>query len=181
VCYTIFRVKVLAAFDQSARLNPGKSPVLQPVRKKIRSRMLYDSTKSLLQSILCSLETGDDTRWDDRTESGNACLYEMHQMSGSLYKPYRPDKLHSTSLVQDSLPGKLTRAIPHVRTMVIAIRHKDQIQALESGRAALAELNGTSAPISSGRFTEPATESKDASVVVKARRVPRQALVSSGI
>jgi hypothetical protein len=48
--------------------------------------MLYESTKGLLQSILLSLETGDDSRWDDQTESGNAILFEMHQMSGSLYK-----------------------------------------------------------------------------------------------
>jgi len=86
--------------------------------------MLYDSTKSLLQSILLSLETGDETRWDDQTESGAACLYEMHQMSGSLHMPYRPDRLNANSQAQNSLPGKLTRAIPHVRTMVIAIRHK---------------------------------------------------------
>jgi len=32
--------------------------------------------------------------------------------------------------------------MPHVRTMVIAIRHKDQIRALESGKTALAEMNG---------------------------------------
>ena len=117
--------------------------------------MLYDSTKSLLQSILRSLETVDDTGWDDQTESGNACLYEMHQMSGSLYTPYRPDSLHANSPAQSNLPEKLSRALPHIRTMVIAIRHKDQIHALESGRAALAELNGTR-PL--GRCTEPATE-----------------------
>ena len=55
--------------------------------------MLYDSTKSLLQSILRSLETDDETRWDDQTESGNACLYEMHQMSRPLYKAYKSDSL----------------------------------------------------------------------------------------
>jgi hypothetical protein len=54
--------------------------------------MLYDSTKNLLQSILRSLETGDESRWDDLTESGNACRYEMHQMSGSQYKAYKSDK-----------------------------------------------------------------------------------------
>src|SRR5664279_1395557 len=43
--------------------------------------MLYDSTKALLQSILRSLETTGEIRWDEHTESGNACLYEMHQMS----------------------------------------------------------------------------------------------------
>lgn len=103
--------------------------------------MLYDSTKGLLQSILRSLETGDETRWDDRTESGNACLYEMHQMSRPLYKAYRSDSVSANSPTQSSLPGKLNRAMPHVRTMVIAIRRKDQSRALESGKAAMAEMN----------------------------------------
>ena len=104
--------------------------------------MLYDSTKSLLQGILQSLETGDQTGWDDQTESGNACLYEMHQMSKPLYKAYRSDSLNANSLVQSSLHDKLNRAMPHVRMMVIAIRHKDQTRALESGKTALAEMNG---------------------------------------
>jgi hypothetical protein len=127
--------------------------------------MLYDSTKSLLQTILRSLETGDDTGWDDQTESGNSCLYEMHQMSGSLYKPYKPDRLNANSLAQSDLAEKLNRAIPHVRTMVIAIRHKDQTRALESGKAALAEMNGPSPSIPSGRRTTATTESKGAAVV----------------
>jgi hypothetical protein len=105
--------------------------------------MLYDSTKNLLQSILRSLETGDETRWDDRTESGNACLYEMHQMSHPLYKAYRSDSSGANSPLQSSLPEKLNRAMPHVRTMVIAIRHKDTARALESGQTALTEMNRT--------------------------------------
>jgi hypothetical protein len=104
--------------------------------------MLYDSTRGLLQSILRSLEADDQTRWDDQTESGNECLYEMHQMSGALYKAYKSDGLNANSMVQSSLPDKLNRAMPHVRTMVIAIRHKDQTRAIESGKAALAEMNG---------------------------------------
>ena len=103
--------------------------------------MLYDSTKGLLQSILLSLEAIDDTRWDDRFESGNACLYEMHQMSGPLYKAYRSDHLATNVLAQACLPERLSRAIPHVKTMVVAIRHKDQTGALESGKAALVEMN----------------------------------------
>jgi hypothetical protein len=104
--------------------------------------MLYDSTKSLLQSILWSLETGDEARWDDQTESGNECLYEMHQMAGALYKAYKSDGLNVNALAQSTFHDKLNRAMPHVRTMVIAIRHKDQTRALESGKTALAELNG---------------------------------------
>jgi hypothetical protein len=96
-------------------------------------------------------------------------------MSRSLYKPYRPDKLNATALAQSTLPEKLTKAIPHVRMMVIAIRHKDQARALESGKAALAEMNGTSASTVSGGRTEPATQTREVAVVVKVRRVPKQA------
>ena len=120
--------------------------------------MLYDSTKSLLQSILRSLETVDDTGWDDQTESGNACLYEMHQMSVSLYTAYKRDAKNANSLVQTNLPVKLARAIPHVRRMVIAIRHKDQARALEGGKAALAEMNGISLSALSGGRPEPVAE-----------------------
>jgi hypothetical protein len=129
--------------------------------------MLYDSTKSLLQSILQSLEEeGDGHRWDDQTESGNACLYEMHQMAGPLYKAYRSDSVNANLPGQSSLPEKLNRAIPHVRTMVIAIRHRDQSTALESGKAALAEMNrtGTSLPSACGAGTE--TKRREPAIMV---------------
>jgi len=100
--------------------------------------MLYDSTKTLLRSILLSLESPTQAAWDDHVESGNACLYEMHQMSGRLYKAYKTDRVGTSSQISD--PEKITRAIPHVRSMVIAIRHRDQAKAIESGRAALAEM-----------------------------------------
>ena len=35
---------------------------------------------------------------------------------------------------------KVSRAIPHVKVMVSAIRRKDQATAIQSGRAALAEM-----------------------------------------
>lgn len=115
--------------------------------------MLYDSTKTLLQSIMRALETGDESRWDDQTESGNACLYEMHQMSGPQYKAYRTDAFN---VAQSSLPGRLNRAMPHVRLMVIAIRHRDRASAIESGNSALAEMNGpTLEPRSGSRDVSP--------------------------
>jgi len=129
--------------------------------------MLYESTKSLLQSILLSLETGDETRWDDLTESGNACRYEMHQMSGPQYMAYRSDKRNANSALQGTLPEKLVRAMPHVRLMVIAIRHKDQIRALESGTAALAEMNGTINLTASDCSQEPATDIREFTNVVR--------------
>jgi hypothetical protein len=127
--------------------------------------MLYDSINRLSQTILQALQTSDDNRWDDQTESGNACLYEMHQMSKSLYPPYRHDRPNHHLPSQRSLPERLATSIPHVRTMVIAIRHRDQLQALESGRAAWAEMN--CAVISVGR-TESATETKEAALTLAA-------------
>ena len=105
--------------------------------------MLFDSTRSLLQSIVLTLEnTGDESRWDDQNESGNACLYEMHQMAGRLYKPYRTDSLYAKAGPQSSLSERLHRALPHVRLMAIAIRRRDRVMALKNGKSGLAELDG---------------------------------------
>lgn len=134
--------------------------------------MLYDSTKSLLQTILRSLESGDESRWDDQTESGNQCLYEMHQMSGRLYKAYKSDGLNVNSLAQSNLPEKLNRAMPHVRMMVIAIRHKDQARALENGKAALAEMNGVSSSVALACSIEATAESKESPNVVRQHQKP---------
>ena len=131
--------------------------------------MLYDSTKNLLQSILQSLEAGDEASWDDQTESGNACLYEMHQMSGRQYKAYKSDNLSARAAGQNSIPDKLSRAMPHVRTMVIAIRHRDQARALESGRAALAEMNGNSLAVLAARAADAEAKAAEAPVVQPAQ------------
>jgi hypothetical protein len=139
--------------------------------------MLYDSTKDLLQSILRSLETGDEGRWDDQTESGNACLYEMHQMSGTLYKAYRSDSVNAHLPGQGSLSEKLKRAMPHVRTMVIAIRHKDQTTALESGKAALAEMNRTGTSLPSARGNGPRTERREPAIMVGQQLSPAGSIV----
>ncbi len=102
--------------------------------------MLYDSTKSLLQGILRSLETAEKVGWDDQIESGKQCLYEMHQMSRPLYKGYRTEGPNAKAAGAVPVSTKVTKAIPHVKVMVSAIRRKDQATALESGKAALAEM-----------------------------------------
>jgi len=94
--------------------------------------MLYDSTKSLLRNILRSLESAESTPWDDHLESSKACLFEMHQMSRGLGKAYKSDKALEAQ--------RVARAMPHVRTMAIAIRLRDQAKAIEASRAALAEM-----------------------------------------
>ncbi len=102
--------------------------------------MLYDSTKSLLQGILRSLETVEKAGWDDQIESGKQCLFEMYQMSRPLYKGYRTEGPNAKSQGAIPVSTKVNRAIPHVKVMVSAIRRKDQATALQSGKAALAEM-----------------------------------------
>jgi hypothetical protein len=117
--------------------------------------MLFDSTTILLRSIVTSVENGGgEIRWEDHLDFGNQCLYELHQMSHS---PSRPSRADSNAKFQIGTPpfARATRAIPHVKLMMGAIRRKDQLAAVEGGRAALAEMNGTIAAVHSASPIEP--------------------------
>lgn len=100
--------------------------------------MLYDSTKVLIRSMLRGMETVETVQWDSQVELGRECLYEMHQMTRPQYKGWRADAKGHSSGVPEFV--RATRAIPFVKSMVSAIRRKDQATALISGRAALAEM-----------------------------------------
>lgn len=99
-----------------------------------------------MRSIVQCLAGNDEVAWDDQIESGRECLYEMHQMTRA------PSLLDESSYHRwpANIPdlGKLHRAMPHVKEMVTAIQHRDQTTALHSGKAALAEMNGTSLSMS---------------------------------
>jgi hypothetical protein len=97
--------------------------------------MLGNSTKTALINILQALEKPDPSTWDDQNESGKYCLLEMHQMSAPSYRGYKADRPAS-----ELEPGHMRRAIPHVKSMLMAIRRKDQAAALASGKLALAEM-----------------------------------------
>jgi hypothetical protein len=102
--------------------------------------MVYDSTKTLLRSIIQSLETADEAAWDDRLELGRECIYEMSQMTRQSYQPCRKDSANTQwpSHLPDSEKG--IQAMPHVKLMVSAIRRRDQPTALESAKAAFAAM-----------------------------------------
>jgi hypothetical protein len=101
--------------------------------------MLQESTKTLLQHILSSLQTPEQAGWDDQIESGNQCLYEMHQMTRPLYRAYRTT---GSDKWPTHIPDaeRLKKAMPHVKAMVKAIRRRDRALAVVSGKAALAEM-----------------------------------------
>ena|SRR5712691_3669428 len=136
--------------------------------------MLYDSTKTLLQSIIQSLEvslkTGDKAGWDDQIECGMQCLYEMHQMTRPSYRAYKSSDAKWPTHIPDS--AKLKLAMPHVKAMVTAVRHRDQPGALASGRAALAEMNGAGPQRPAVYTPEPRAETQELSHVARKHKKP---------
>jgi hypothetical protein len=101
--------------------------------------MLYDSTKVLLSTLIQSLQASDDIPWDAHIESCSECLFEIHQMARPLYKGYRIEgmqKAQSLTLLSE----RANRAIPHLKLMVRAIRRKDSVNAITSGKAALSQM-----------------------------------------
>jgi len=134
--------------------------------------MLFDSTTVLLRSIVTSLENGGEIRWEDHLDFGNQCVYEIYQMSHSASRPSRAD---SNAKFQIGTPpfARAIRAIPHVKAMMRAIRHKDQSTAVEAGRAALAEMDGIRPTVSAA----PAIEAKvDTSQPVKPPKEPAKTI-----
>lgn len=147
--------------------------------------MLQESTTGLLIRLVQSLESAGEAGFDDQIESGKQCLYEMHQMtrpSFNAYKRVSPDDKWPSHLPNTV---RFNRAMPHVKAMVKAIRCKDRVTALFSGKAALAEINGaascvalgsgpvsgTSVAIHVGGSCPPKTESK---APLMARQVGRR-------
>src|SRR5262245_8921475 len=120
--------------------------------------MLYDSTKTLLRSIVQSLEAVDRLGWDDLIESGKECLYEMHQMTKPSYRAHRGAGSDAKFPMRIPDSEGLRRAMPHVKSMVAAIRCKDRATALESGKAALAQADDIRASWSLARSTSAPTE-----------------------
>jgi hypothetical protein len=124
--------------------------------------MLCDSTKTLMRTILHSLTAPEQTGWDGPIELGNECLYEMHQMTRPSYQAHKTDRLNTwSSHIPDV--AAFNRAMPHVKAMVSAIHRKNRTTAIESGNAALAEMNGFGIQGLRGTGKGPGTETGKAS------------------
>src|SRR5689334_660508 len=87
--------------------------------------MLYDSTVILLRCIVQRLETNGEPGWDDCLQSGNQCLFELHQMSASATRT-QEGKPNSRFRVVNPAFERATRAIPDVKAMMRAVRRRDK-------------------------------------------------------
>ena len=102
--------------------------------------MWYGNTKNLLESIVRGLKTEppqNDAEWQAQTELVQACLTEMVEMS----EPTVNQSMGATSrYVHHPVADKLNRAMPHVRSMLMAMRDRDPTTALAHGETTLRRL-----------------------------------------
>jgi hypothetical protein len=117
--------------------------VYKPFRHRCKPRteqenpMWYGNTKSLLESIVRGLKTEppqNDAEWQAQTELVQACLTEMSE-------PTVNQSMGATSrYVHHPVADKLNRAMPHVRSMLTAMRDRDRTTALAHGEVTLRRL-----------------------------------------
>jgi len=102
--------------------------------------MWYGNTKSILESIVRWLSTDpsqNDAEWQAHTDLVQSCLAEMLQVSEPTANPSigaTPRYVHRLVAV------KLNRAMPHVRSMLTAMRDRDRSTALAYGETTLRRL-----------------------------------------
>ena len=109
-------------------------------RTEQENPMWYGNTKNLLESIVRGLKTEppqDDAEWQAQTELVQGCLAEMVEMSEPTVNP----SMGATSrYVHRPVADKLNRAVPHVRSMLTAMRERDRNTALLHGETTLRRL-----------------------------------------
>jgi hypothetical protein len=102
--------------------------------------MWYGSTKTLLESIVRGMKNEppqNHAEWQVQTELVQACLTEMVEMS----EPTVNQSMGTTSrYVYRPVADKLNRAMPHVRSMLTAMRDRDRTTALAHGETTLSRL-----------------------------------------
>jgi hypothetical protein len=102
--------------------------------------MWYGNTKNLLESIVRGLKTQppqDDAEWQAQTALVQGCLAEMAEMS----EPTVNQSMGATSrYVHHPVADKLNRAMPHVRSMLTAMRDRDRTTAVAHGEVTLRRL-----------------------------------------
>ena len=100
--------------------------------------MFYGNTKSLLESIIRGLKTEapkDEAAWQAQTDLVQACLAEMVEMSEPTVNPSIGSRY-----VHRPVADKLNRAMPHVRSMLTAMRNRDRTAAMAHGETTLSRL-----------------------------------------
>jgi hypothetical protein len=109
-------------------------------RTEQENPMWYGNTKTLLESIVRGLKAEppqNDAEWQAQTDLVQACLAEMVELS----EPTVNSANGATSrYVHRPVADKLNRAMPHVRSMLTAMRERNRATALAHGETTLQRL-----------------------------------------
>lgn len=102
--------------------------------------MWYGNTKALLESIVRTLKTEppqNDADWQAKADVVQACLGEMVEMSELTVHALMKAR---SRYVHRPVAAKLNRAMPHVHSMLTAMRERDHAMAVAHGETTLARL-----------------------------------------
>ena len=102
--------------------------------------MWYGNTKNLLEIIVRRLRNEvplDDAEWQAQTDLVQACLEEMVEMSEPTVNP---SKRATSRHVDHTVTDKVDRAMPHVLSMLTAMRDRNRTTALAHGEMSLRRL-----------------------------------------
>jgi hypothetical protein len=93
----------------------------------------YATTVEQIRRIVHWLESTDEEGWPDQTALAEEAISDVERMAA-------PKRRRDKGPVE-IIPGdaNMQRARPHVRAMVLAMKSRDRLRALENGRAALRE------------------------------------------
>ena len=107
-------------------------------RTEQENAMWYGSTKSLLASIVRGLNAQapqDEAEWQALTDLLQTCVAEMAEMSEPIGR-----RSMGARYVHHPVADKLNRAMPHLRSMLAAMREHDRTTALAHGETTLSRL-----------------------------------------
>jgi len=98
--------------------------------------------QSELKSIVQWLEGTDEAQWTSKTALAENCLATMRQRAKPIEDPSKPGSRSAQPAVVNPDAAKLNKAIPHVEAMLHAMHGRDRAKALDSAKAAVAEMRG---------------------------------------
>jgi hypothetical protein len=94
--------------------------------------------QSELKSIVEWFEGTDEMQWASKIALAKNCLATMRQRAKPVKDPRKP----GSGTVVNPHAEKINKAIPHVEAMLYAMQGRGRAKALESARAAVAEIRG---------------------------------------
>jgi hypothetical protein len=113
------------------------APTLRPTRFK-RIEAWYRRSRSQLEGVVRWLGSGDVCGWELQTQIAEQCATDIVKMARPL--PTTNRRHCALMPAYSHVAARMNAAKPHAKATVDAMRERRRAAALESGKAALAEM-----------------------------------------